>query len=133
MKKNTLLPLVILLLITSLMSCNGQQSENGSYTSIEASEFKDKVEASDVQLVDVRTISEYQSGHLHGAVLADYLGGQFTEYKTKLDKSKPVYVYCAVGGRSKRAALELEKEGFEVIELAGGITDWKAKGFDVEN
>jgi thioredoxin 1 len=53
-----------------------------------------------------------------------------------LDKTKPVYLYCLSGGRSKQAANYLAKQGFaKVYNLEGGIMEWKyqAKNVVTEN
>jgi thioredoxin len=50
-----------------------------------------------------------------------------------LDKSKPVLVYCASGGRSSKAAQWLAQNGFTTIEnLKGGFTQWKLENKPVE-
>ena len=70
------------------------------------------------QMVDVRTISEYASGHIEGAlnIPVDDLRKRLDE----LDKSKPVYLYCRSGQRSYYAARILKENGFDVSHLAGG-------------
>lgn len=46
----------------------------------------------------------------------------------KLDKEKPVYIYCRSGGRSGKAAKQLADEGFtEIYDLDGGILEWNKK------
>ena len=47
----------------------------------------------------------------------------------KLDKSKPVFVYCKSGGRSAKASAKLEELGFKtIIQLEGGMMKWTAAG-----
>jgi thiol-disulfide isomerase/thioredoxin len=59
--------------------------------------------------------------------------GIFEERIKYLDKNKPVYTYCLVGGRSAAAAARLREEGFkEVYNLQGGITAWKKAELPVE-
>jgi rhodanese-related sulfurtransferase len=50
-----------------------------------------------------------------------------------LDKTKPVYTYCHVGGRSSAAAKWLTEKGFTVYNLVGGITAWQKAGRPVED
>jgi rhodanese-related sulfurtransferase len=81
-----------------------------------------------VQLIDVRTPEEYAAGHLEGARNFDYYASDFGQKLSKLDKNKPVLVYCAVGGRSGSAAEQLNNMGFNnVVDLQGGIRAWTAK------
>jgi rhodanese-related sulfurtransferase len=76
-------------------------------------------------LIDVRTQEEYSEGHLSNAVLIDFWGDDFKTQINKLDKSKPVFVYCQSGGRSAKAAQALLQEGFkQVHDLQGGMNAW---------
>ncbi len=77
-----------------------------------------------LQLIDVRTSSEFENGHLENAKNLNMNGGNFEQQIESLDKNKPVAVYCAAGSRSKKAASILEKLGFSVTELSGGIGAW---------
>ena len=79
-----------------------------------------------VQLVDVRTPAEYLDGHLDGAQNIDMQADDFINVaRARLDRRKPVAVYCRSGKRSARAAQMLADAGFKVTNLAGGINDWK--------
>jgi len=82
-----------------------------------------------VQLVDVRTPDEFRSGHLAGAVNINFYDTDFAQQMARLDKEKPLMVYCAVGGRSGKAAAQLTQMGFKnVSDLQGGFNAWKAQG-----
>lgn len=83
-------------------------------------------------VVDVRTAGEFAGGHVAGARHADLLGGDFRERVDALDRSEPVYVYCASGLRSGRAARVLEGMGFERVVNAGGLGELAAAGAPVE-
>ena len=84
-----------------------------------------------VQLVDVRTQEEYAVSHLKDAQNICVTNSDFEEKVKTLDKNKPVYVYCAVGGRSATAAKILSDMGFtEVYDLEGGITNWEEKNLE---
>lgn len=73
-----------------------------------------------VQLVDVRTSKEYQTGHLSGALHIPV--DELRERLTELDPRKYTVVYCRVGFRGYLAALILQQSGFEqVANLTGGI------------
>ena len=94
---------------------------------LEVAEYKKAVNNDDVQLVDVRTHREYRGGHIARAVNIDYFKGQaFEEAFDRLDRNKPVYLYCRSGNRSLKAAKKLIHMGFEkVYDLKGGILKWK--------
>ncbi|MDE6298176.1 MAG: rhodanese-like domain-containing protein [Muribaculaceae bacterium] len=89
-------------------------------------EFSRFIEQKDVQLLDVRTPEEYDAGHIAGAVNIDIFDDGFlNEALERLDKSKPVAVYCRSGKRSADAANLLSSEGFKVTNLLGGILAWE--------
>ena len=82
--------------------------------------------------VDVREPDEWQEGHIPGAVYATR--GRLEQQIEGLvpDKSRPLVVYCSGGSRSAFAAKSLAELGYEdVVNLAGGFTDWKRNGFEV--
>lgn len=82
-------------------------------------------------LLDVRTPEEFVEGHLPNALNIDVNGPDFEQKIMKLDKKKPVYVYCLAGGRSKTAASILKEKGFQAISMQGGIKAWKSAGLPV--
>lgn len=79
--------------------------------------------AQDVTILDVRQPKEYEAGHIPGAVLAPL--PELTDYLPRIDRTKPVMVYCAFGGRSRMAAQLLSGQGFNnIINVAGGFNAW---------
>jgi molybdopterin/thiamine biosynthesis adenylyltransferase/rhodanese-related sulfurtransferase len=83
-------------------------------------------------LVDVREKHEWDEGYIPGAlhVPRGYLELQIEEAVP--DKSKPVILYCAGGVRSLMAGATLKQMGYQnVISMAGGFGQWKARGFEV--
>ncbi|MCW5899132.1 MAG: rhodanese-like domain-containing protein [Flavobacteriales bacterium] len=121
----TLLHLTPALFLLMAGSCTGQPSSRD----LNVEEFGRALLADHVQLVDVRTPGEYAAGHLKGAKLMDWNGGQFQKEMTKLDKDKPVLLYCGSGRRSDAALQELEKAGYrDVKHLVGGIQAWTQGG-----
>lgn len=112
-------------LLLFLVGCALSQQKS---TELEASDFEKQITAGNTQLLDVRTAGEYRSGHIRGALQADWNNkNQFADRTQYIDKSRPVYVYCLSGGRSAAAAAWLRKNGFkDVWELKGGILQWKS-------
>ncbi len=106
-------------------SCGNAQS---SKTNLNAVEFSDKIkEMPNAPLIDVRTPEEFSKGHLQNALNINWNGGDFQSQISKLDKTKPVFVYCLSGGRSGSAASQMRSDGFQqVFELNGGIMKWRA-------
>lgn len=86
----------------------------------------------DVKLLDVRTKEEFNEGHIANAQNLVY-DENFSEKIGKLDKEKPVIVYCKSGGRSEKCAQILKDSGFvKVYDIKGGITEWKFEGKNTE-
>jgi rhodanese-related sulfurtransferase len=81
-----------------------------------------------VQLIDVRTPQEIANGFIKDAQHINIADADFQTRMGKLDKNKPVAVYCAAGGRSGRAAKMLTDMGFtKVYDLAGGMGAWQGQ------
>lgn len=114
-----------------LVACN--QSVKGNYSTLEPNGFARVADSlTDEQLIDVRTPGEFSTGHLEGAKNLDWNGGQLQQEAGKLDKAKPVMVYCRSGGRSSEAAEWLKKEGFtNVYSMNTGITGWEKENLPV--
>ena len=63
------------------------------------------------------------------AIKMNLYASDFKAKLDKLDKTKPVYVYCKVGGRSGQAASQMQAMGFsKVYNLIGGMDAWKGAG-----
>lgn len=122
---------VLLPLFCLFLSCRNQAQPGGD---LPPEAYAKALAGEGVQLLDVRTAGEYRSGHLKGALQADWTDrAQFTERTQHLDPSRPVLIYCLSGGRSSAAAQYLRANGFpDVTNLAGGISAWKMAGMPVE-
>lgn len=71
-------------------------------------------------LLDVRTPNEYRSGHIPGAKNQPL--DKINNYRPKTEN--PIYVICQSGMRSKQAARALKKQGYTVVNVAGGMNRW---------
>lgn len=121
-------------LFWSFISCQERSSSSTiEVQNLQAAEFKSLLEANvENNLIDVRTKGEVASGIINGAQHFDISQMDFKESISMLDKSKPVFVYCAVGGRSSMASMVFQEAGFEkVYNLSGGINAWRAAGFPI--
>ncbi len=116
-----------LLLATSFaFSCMESKEESTNIKLVTAEEMEAILELEDVQLVDVRTPEEYNEAHIVNAQNIDFNSPTFDEDVSRLDKSKPVILYCKAGGRSAKCARKLKDAGFEKIyDLDGGISKWE--------
>ncbi len=71
-------------------------------------------------LVDVREVDEFESLHLEGA--RNLPLSQLADTYEQLDKDQLYYVICKSGMRSARACQFLAEQGYEVINVQGGMT-----------
>ena len=117
----------LLLLSFLFISCHGQTSN--SVNTIDAKLFAEKLKTNEnLQLLDVRTPEEYSVEHIGDAKNVNWNGDDFVAKVNSYDKSKPIFVYCKVGGRSAQAANKLAELGFkEIYNLNGGIMKWNAE------
>ncbi|WP_225034931.1 rhodanese-like domain-containing protein [Winogradskyella sp. SM1960] len=115
-----------LLMVGLCTSCLDKVLSNKEVQLVSADEMESILEQEDVQLIDVRTPKEYEEMHIANSQNIDFMSPTFDEDISKLDKSKPVILYCKSGGRSARCAKKLKDAGFEKIyDLEGGISKWK--------
>lgn len=100
---------------------------------ISIEEFKEKIENNEnIQIVDVRGATEYESGHIKGA---DHVFlGTILDNLEKVEKEKEVIIHCQSGMRSSLAYSLLSRAGFEnIINYDGGMAEWKRLGNEVVN
>ena len=78
----------------------------------------------DVLILDVRSQSEFDEGHIYGAVLLPENEIRDRAVDVIASKSQTVLVYCRSGRRSDSAAMVLSEMGFLYVFDFGGILDW---------
>ena len=124
----------LLFLTTTIMSCAQNNASNASNElTISSKAFSAAVAKPGAQILDVRTAGEYQSGHIANALQANWLDPKEFKNRTQhLDKSKMIYIYCQSGGRSASAQAALMEAGFKVVNLEGGMSNWRMQQMPVE-
>lgn len=113
-----------LLSILLLTGCSGGTSD-GTYEQITQEAAKEMMDTQEVIVLDVREQSEYDSGHIPGAVLLP-VGSIDEETAAAVipEKDSTVLVYCRSGNRSKTASSTLAGLGYTNIYEFGGINTW---------
>ncbi len=95
-----------------------------------------KEQLSDMLILDVREPSEYENGHLPGAVniprgVLEFKINAHPDFQGATDRD--ILVYCQSGGRSALATEALNKLGYrKAVSMAGGFKAWLEKHYDVE-
>ena len=87
---------------------------------------KEKLDAGEIQLIDVREDYEWDAGRLEGArhIELERVAAQ----ADTIERDKPVVFYCRVGARSGMAANAILRAGYDAYSMDGGITAWDAQG-----
>lgn len=120
--------LVFFILLTILTGCN--EKKKVTYVSVSTDEAIQMMETeTDYIILDVRTVAEYESGHIKGAI--NYPNENIKDEMLDIlpDKDQLIFVYCRSGNRSKSASQKLVDIGYTNIVEIGGINSWP---FDLE-
>ena len=124
---------IVLSLFFALSLTNCEKMTQSEIKIISPEEMQTLLELDDIQIVDVRTPEEYKEGFISNSQNIDFKSPTFDKDITKLDKAKPVILYCKSGARSAKCSKKLKDAGFvKIYDLEGGITQWKFKGFEIE-
>lgn len=113
-------------LIVLLIISNGCKNTSSSEIYVvTAEEMEAQLKYDNMQVVDVRSDNEYKESHLLNATNIIY-NKDFRKNLEKLDKTRPVAIYCTTGSVSPEAARILQEAGFKNIYLLdGGIKKWE--------
>ena len=82
-------------------------------------EFYNLYQTEQLSLMDVREVEEFEALHLEGA--RNFPLSQLADTYVQLDKDQLYYVICKSGMRSARACQFLTEQGYEVINVQGGM------------
>ena len=90
-------------------------------------------EKKDIVVIDLRTEAEFKAGHIAGAKNMDFLGAEFAQQISTLDKAKTYLVHCGSGRRSTKALDVFQAQKFpSILHLNEGFKAWEAAGKPVE-
>jgi rhodanese-related sulfurtransferase len=105
----------------------------GHVSEISAGELHDRLaRGGNVQLLDVRTRQEFAHGHIAGAVNVPIQSFRAQLSHLDLDRSKPVVTICKTAHRSPAATRVLRAQGFEAVQLAKGMDEWRRQKLPVQ-
>ena len=121
MKK--LLPLLMALLL--MAGCGATEKREASYTQVSMDEAIAMMEKeSGYIILDVRTVQEFNEGHIPGAINIPNESINAMEIPELPDKDQLILVYCRSGNRSKQASGKLVARGYTNVVEFGGINSW---------
>ncbi len=130
-----LLPLLAALVIPSMLLAADEKPATATTVvkRIGVDEYDKLRSNTNVVLLDVRSVAEFEKGRIPGAINMDVNSPRFPEMIGTLDKKKAYLVNCAVGMRSAKACKKLEGAGFkELYDLAPGFDGWRKAGKPVQ-
>ncbi len=88
-------------------------------------ELEQTMKKQKVNVLDVREIDEYNEGHIPGAIHTPM--SEFMNHLDKIKKNESYYVVCYSGSRSQVVAGYLGNNGYQVINVLGGMSTYKGK------
>ena len=102
------------------------QEKDSFYELVSYDIYKNKISSKDALVFDVRTTEEFNLGHIKGSINMDFYDEKlFVNFFQKINKTKPIYIYCRSGNRSKKSSEILKEIGFvKVYDLLGGYKNW---------
>ena len=99
--------------------------------SVSAAELSEKLKNGKKPLVvDVRQPEEYRQGHIQGSKLIPL--GQLSGRLKELPKNREIVFVCATGSRSKSATKRMIHEGYNAINMNGGMMSWARSGLSIK-
>ena len=118
---------LMLLAFTMPFGCIGcSTGGSATYEQISGAEAKALMDSENGYIIiDARTQSEYDEGHIPNAILIPEYEIADRAEKELTNKNQLILVYCRSGRRSKIAAEELVKLGYTNVKEFGGIIDWE--------
>lgn len=118
---------VIIVFAVLLLTLTGCGNSSSTYKTVNMEEAKKMIETNaDVIVLDVRTLEEFNEGHIPNALL--YPVQELDQRWNELDKSKTYLIVCRSGNRSQTASDILIKNGFKhVYNTSGGMNQWSGE------
>lgn len=128
--------LLSLLLVQVAFSQNNQAGNKAMYK-IPPAQFAEIIERHKDDprffILDVRTLAEYEQGHIAGSKLLDSASPLLDKQLLELEPNATYLVYCRSGRRSAEVAEKMEKMGFFLVyDLEGGLVEWTKQGFAIQ-
>ncbi len=131
MEKQTQMIVVFAVIVLAAAAYYFMQTGSGDsdYGNVDVVEARELIgEKGELVVLDVRTVSEYERGHLEGAINipVEALSGRLSE----LNQNDELLVYCRTGNRSTTAVGILSENGYDrIYHMDGGIVAWENAGF----
>lgn len=119
--------ILIVFMFIFIVACGGEKMEESKKVNkiakhINVEEMRGLLKDGNFIILDVRTESEYKSGHIENSKNIDFYSDKFIEKIKELNPEKSYIIYCRSGNRSSQSLEIMKKLGFnEIYNLKGGI------------
>jgi UPF0176 protein len=111
------------------MNLNLNSKERNIETHLNPYEWNKLIKKKDTHIIDTRKPFEYDVGTFKKSVNPNVKNFRdFPKYLNKLEKDKPVAMFCTGGIRCEKTSVYLKKKGFKnIYQLNGGILNYLKK------
>lgn len=127
MKKAIIILIILVVIIGGVIMLN-KNTEKETINQIQYVSMEEITtimqESTNYIILDVRTIEEYNEGHIPNAICIPNETINETVTTKLPNKDQLILIYCRSGNRSKQAALKLQQLGYTNLVEFGGIIDW---------
>jgi rhodanese-related sulfurtransferase len=97
---------------------------------LDPKEVQEKLDAGEIQLIDVREPYEWEAGRIVGALHIEL--EHLARRSGEVERDKPVVFHCRLGRRSAMATEAFRASGYDAYNMAGGIEAWAEAGLPLE-
>ncbi len=106
-----------------------------THTTVPLDQVKAATTAGSAVLIDVREQSEWDAGHLKGALLVptSLLSAKDATVPATIPKDKPIYLHCKAGVRALNMTKLLKEKGYDAHALLPGYSELVKAGFEKAN
>ena len=120
--------LVFILVVVFMCGCSSNNTEKVQVVKVDKAKAEEIIDEGAL-LIDVRSITEYNQGHIEGAINIDVqeilnVTDSLIYNNASISKNKKIIVYCRSGSRSNSAATKLVELGYTNVYDLGSIDNW---------
>ena len=123
MRKHRIATAVIVPSLLVLAGCGGDDSTSSNVAVAEAASESSTVDVAQLTLIDVRDVSEFETGHLPDAMNFPFNDGTLEAQLSSLDPNLAYGIYCRSGNRSGQAVEMMKAAGFTNLVDLGGLEE----------
>jgi rhodanese-related sulfurtransferase len=129
-----LIALIVILIGAIVYISSIDKTNTNSFSDLTPQVFAQDLTTGGYTLLDVRTVDEYNGGHIKNAKQSDFYQTEtFSKFLGSLDKNGKYLIYCRTGIRSAKVMQEMQQKGFaNVHDLAGGYNAWVSSNLPTE-